>query len=161
MDRVRDAGAPPPRGRNALSGPAPPRAARVDRQRMGRLRHQPPRKVLPPHHPGPGALPRRSAQGAPPRRSHCRRAQAIRGGTGMTLTPGWRRLFRPSIGARAIERDVDDELAFHLAMREDKLRRLRPPPDPARVPAPRRLGKTAPGRKESLTHDPPKPPGGP
>src|SRR4051812_8615558 len=153
MDRVRDACAPPPRGRNAISGAAPPRAARVDRQRMGRLRHQPPRKVLPPHHPGPGALPRRSAQVAPPRRSHCRGPQALRRGTGMTLTPGWRRLFRLSIGARTIERDVDDELAFHLAMREDKLRRLGLAPDLARVQAHERFGNTALVRNECLTID--------
>jgi predicted permease len=39
----------------------------------------------------------------------------------MTLRPGWRRLFRLP-GRRWIAREVDDELAFHLGMREEKLR---------------------------------------
>ena len=39
-----------------------------------------------------------------------------------TRPPGWRRVFR-HIGARAIEQDVDDEIAFHLAMRAERLRK--------------------------------------
>ena len=40
----------------------------------------------------------------------------------MSLSPGWRRFFRLPLGKQSVEQDVDDELAFHLAMRADKLR---------------------------------------
>jgi putative ABC transport system permease protein len=39
----------------------------------------------------------------------------------MSLAPGWRRVFR--LGQQSVERDVDDELAFHLTMKADKLRK--------------------------------------
>jgi predicted permease len=45
----------------------------------------------------------------------------------MSLARGWRRLFRlPFSGAtpQSLEREVDDELAFHLAMRAEKFRRF-------------------------------------
>ncbi len=35
--------------------------------------------------------------------------------------PGWRRLLRLDVGARHVEREVDDELAFHIEMRTRKL----------------------------------------
>src|SRR6476661_3118978 len=35
----------------------------------------------------------------------------------------WRRVFRLPRGKRGIEREVDEELAFHLTMRADRLRR--------------------------------------
>src|SRR5437660_320054 len=38
------------------------------------------------------------------------------------MNPGWRRAFRLPLGKRSLEREVDDELAFHLRMRADKLR---------------------------------------
>src|SRR5580765_681894 len=71
----------------------------------------------------------------------------------MTPAPGWRRVFRLPLGDRAIERDVDDELAFHLAMREDKLRRLGLAPDAARVRAHERFGDPISVRDECLTID--------
>ena len=71
----------------------------------------------------------------------------------MTPAPGWRRVFRLPLGDRAIERDVDDELAFHLAMREDKLRRLGLEPDVARVRANERFGDASSVRDECLTID--------
>jgi len=67
--------------------------------------------------------------------------------------PGWRRLLRLPLGARSIQRDVDDELAFHLAMREEKLRRLGLPADAARAEAHDRFGDTSAVRDECLTID--------
>jgi hypothetical protein len=67
--------------------------------------------------------------------------------------PGWRRLLRLSLGERSIERDIDDELAFHLAMREDKLRRLGLEPSAAHARAHERFGNAASVRDECLTID--------
>ncbi|HEY7234383.1 MAG TPA: ABC transporter permease [Gemmatimonadaceae bacterium] len=67
--------------------------------------------------------------------------------------PGWRRLLRLPLGHRSIERDIDDELAFHLVMREEKLRRLGLAPDAARAGAQDRFGDTAGVRDECLTID--------
>ena len=71
----------------------------------------------------------------------------------MSPAPGWRRLFRLPLGERSIERDVDDELAFHLAMREEKLRRLGLAPEDARAGAYDRFGDTGTVRDECLTID--------
>ena len=71
----------------------------------------------------------------------------------MTPAPGWRRLLRLPLGDRSIERDIDDELAFHLAMREEKLRRLGLAPDAARAGAYDRFGDTTAVRDECLTID--------
>ena len=68
-------------------------------------------------------------------------------------SPGWRRLLRLPLGDRSIERDIDDELAFHLAMREEKLRRLGLAPDAARAGAHDRFGDTAGVRDECLNID--------
>ena len=35
---------------------------------------------------------------------------------------GWRRAFRLPLGARRVEGDVDEEIAFHLVMCEERLR---------------------------------------
>jgi predicted permease len=67
--------------------------------------------------------------------------------------PGWRRLLRLRLGRRSIEQDVDDELAFHLAMREEKLRRLGLPPDAARAGAHDRFGDAGSVRDECITID--------
>jgi len=71
----------------------------------------------------------------------------------MSPAPGWRRLLRLSLGRRSIERDVDDELAFHLAMREEKLRRLGFTPDSAHTEANQRFGDAGRVRDELLTID--------
>lgn len=71
----------------------------------------------------------------------------------MSLTPGWRRLFRLSLGPRSVERDVDDELAFHLAMREEKLRRLGHAPELAEAQARERFGDPVKVRDELITID--------
>jgi hypothetical protein len=55
-------------------------------------------------------------------------------------TPGWRPAFRLPFGARRVEVDVDDEIAFHLAMREEGLRARGLAPDDAREAARRRFG---------------------
>ena len=71
----------------------------------------------------------------------------------MTRAPGWRRLFRHSLGQRSVEQDVDDELAFHLAMREEKLRGLGLAPEDARARAYERFGDPTVVRDELLTID--------
>ena len=71
----------------------------------------------------------------------------------MSLAPGWRRLLRLSLGGKSIERDVDEELAFHLAMREEKLQRLGLAPDAARARAQDRFGNTEAIRNECVTID--------
>jgi hypothetical protein len=35
----------------------------------------------------------------------------------------WRRVFRLDVGREHVGRDVDEEIAFHLAMRAERLRR--------------------------------------
>ena len=72
----------------------------------------------------------------------------------MSLAPGWRRLFRlPRFSRKAIEQDVDDELAFHLAMRQEKLRRLGHSSASAQANAIARFGDHARVREECLTID--------
>ncbi|MFL5574712.1 MAG: ADOP family duplicated permease [Gemmatimonadaceae bacterium] len=71
----------------------------------------------------------------------------------MSVGPGWRRMLRLSFGKRSLERDVDDELAFHLSMREDKLRRLGLTPDAARAEAQERFGDAGRVREECLVVD--------
>lgn len=72
----------------------------------------------------------------------------------MSLAPGWRRLLRLPLGTRRVlERDVDDELSFHLAMREEKLRALGVPDGAARAAAMARFGDTERVRDACLTID--------
>jgi len=71
----------------------------------------------------------------------------------MSVGPGWRRMLRLPLGKRALERDVEDELAFHLAMREDKLRRLGLAPDAAHAAARERFGDAGRVREECLAID--------
>jgi predicted permease len=54
---------------------------------------------------------------------------------------------------RSLERDVDSELAFHLSMREDELRRLGLAPDAARAAARERFGDASRVREECLRID--------
>jgi predicted permease len=60
---------------------------------------------------------------------------------------------RLPLGEQSIERDIDDELAFHLAMREEKLRRLGLTPDAAQASASARFGDRTGVRNECLTID--------
>lgn len=71
----------------------------------------------------------------------------------MSVGPGWRRMLRLSLGKRTLERDVDDELAFHLSMREDALRRRGLTPDAARAEAHQRFGDAVRVREECLVID--------
>ncbi|MDB4877927.1 MAG: permease [Gemmatimonadetes bacterium] len=67
----------------------------------------------------------------------------------MTPGPRWRRVFRH----RSVEREVDDEIAFHIAMREEKLRRLGLSADRAHRAALDRFGDAAKVRDECITID--------
>jgi len=64
----------------------------------------------------------------------------------MSLPSGWRRLFRHSSAAR----DVDDEIAFHIAMREETLRRHGLAAEDARTSAIARFGDRDAVREECL-----------
>ncbi len=54
--------------------------------------------------------------------------------------PGWRRAFRLPLAIRRVEGEVDEEIAFHLAMREERLRALGLAPEDATAAAHRRFG---------------------
>jgi putative ABC transport system permease protein len=58
----------------------------------------------------------------------------------MMLPDGFRRVFRLPASPARVERDVDEEIAFHLAMREERLRAAGVPPDEARRVARKRFG---------------------
>jgi putative ABC transport system permease protein len=66
---------------------------------------------------------------------------------------GWRRLLRISRDGQSARRDVDDEIAFHLAMREEKLRRLGASPSEAEAEARARFGDPGQVRDECVTID--------
>jgi predicted permease len=68
------------------------------------------------------------------------------------VTGGWRRAFR--LGGRdRLHRDVDDELAFHLAMRAQRLVEAGRTPDEARAEALRQFGDVGAIRADCLTED--------
>jgi predicted permease len=76
----------------------------------------------------------------------------------MSSGGAWRRLFRlPRVSRRALEqqleRELDDELAFHLRMREEKLANLGLAPDDAHAGAVARFGDHERIRAECLTID--------
>jgi predicted permease len=71
----------------------------------------------------------------------------------MTVGPGWRRLLRIARDDQSAHRDVDDEIAFHLAMREEKLRRLGASPSEAEAAARARFGDPGQVRDECVTID--------
>jgi predicted permease len=58
----------------------------------------------------------------------------------MTERGDWTRVFRIGVGARHLERDVDQELDFHIAMRTQKLVAAGFAPDAARAKALERFG---------------------
>jgi putative ABC transport system permease protein len=62
--------------------------------------------------------------------------------------PGIRRFFRIAGTARSVERDVNDELRFHLDMRAEELTRRGMTPDDARAQALREFGDIAAARTE-------------
>ena len=129
--------------RKARSTPRAPsaRAARLDRGRMGRVGQQSRAKFYKLTAAGRARYPRRITRVASARGRDRRRAGANVAGAGMSVGPGWRRLLRlPSRRSIGVERDVDDEIAFHLAMREEKLRRLGRDADAAQAEARARFG---------------------
>ena len=67
--------------------------------------------------------------------------------------PGWRRALRVPFGPRRVEGDVDEEIAFHLAMREERLRARGLAPDAARETARRRFGDLEQVRRELVEID--------
>jgi putative ABC transport system permease protein len=67
--------------------------------------------------------------------------------------PGWRRLFRHSLGARRVVEDVDDEIAFHLAMRAERLRARGLNEEAAAAAARRRFGDLEHVRHECVEID--------
>ena len=66
--------------------------------------------------------------------------------------PGWRKAFRLPF-ARRVESEVDDEIAFHIAMREEQLRRRGLSGDEARTAARRRFGDVEHVRRECVEID--------
>src|SRR5687768_8221411 len=66
--------------------------------------------------------------------------------------PGWRRAFRLPFGRR-VEADVDEEIAFHLAMREARLRERGLSPEEARDAAYGRFGDLERVRAEMVAID--------
>ena len=56
------------------------------------------------------------------------------------MIPGWRRVFRLPTDANDIGKEVDDEIAFHLRMREDALRRQGMSEEEASLRARQRFG---------------------
>ena len=69
------------------------------------------------------------------------------------MSASWRRAFRLPRSARAVEREVDEELAFHIAMREAALRRSGLSGDDARLRAQQRFGPVGPVRAECVEID--------
>jgi predicted permease len=67
--------------------------------------------------------------------------------------PGWRPAFRLPFSARRAERDVDEEIAFHLVMREERLRARGLAPEDARATARRRFGDVEHVRRECVEID--------
>lgn len=67
--------------------------------------------------------------------------------------PGWRPTFRLPFAARRAQADVDEEIAFHLVMREQRLRERGLAPDDAREVARRRFGDVEHVRRECVEID--------
>jgi predicted permease len=71
----------------------------------------------------------------------------------MTDRGGWTRVFRIGVGARHIERDIDQELEFHIAMRVQKLVAAGFAPDAARAKALEQFGDMRTVRDSCLSID--------
>src|SRR4029077_8593288 len=122
-----------------LSGPAPPRAQGMDRGRVGQLREQPESPVLQPDALGPPAARRGDRELGTLRR---RRRARPRGDLGDEML----RKIAGSIGAlfgSRKERELDEELAFHIEKETEENVRRGMPPDEARRAALVRFGGVA------------------
>jgi predicted permease len=71
----------------------------------------------------------------------------------VSVQRGWRRLLRIARDRRSTQNEVDDEIAFHLAMREEKLRRLGASSSEAEAEARARFGDPGQVREECVTID--------
>jgi len=71
----------------------------------------------------------------------------------MSERSDWTRVFRIGVGARHLERDVDQELDFHIAMRTQKLVAAGLSPDAARAKALERFGDVRTVRDSCLDID--------
>ena len=67
--------------------------------------------------------------------------------------PGWRRVFRLPFAPKRVEEEVDQEIAFHLAMRTDRLRAKGLTDADARAAAERRFGDVSHVREELVAMD--------
>ncbi len=67
--------------------------------------------------------------------------------------PGWRPAFRLPFRARRLEAEVDEEIAFHLAMRAERLRERGLAPEDAREMAHRRFGNLGDVRRQCVEID--------
>ena len=67
--------------------------------------------------------------------------------------PGWRPLFRLPFARKRVEQEVDEEIAFHLAMRAERLRSRGMNDDDARAAAERRFGDVSNVRNELVAID--------
>src|SRR5690348_14025843 len=103
---------PPDRGRRALHRAPPNGEARLDRERVGRLREQPESQVLSPHCRRPEAAPQSDGL------VHSLCARGVQGASGsLAMLPrGIRRLFRIEPDPLRVTRAIDDELQFHFEM---------------------------------------------
>ena len=69
----------------------------------------------------------------------------------MTRGRGWRRIFRLDVGRGHVERDVDEEIAFHIEMRTRRLIESGVLPDAARALALAQFGDLPGVRDECLS----------
>ena len=132
-------------GGRAVSGLASAGTARPAGLRMGSLGEQSPRQVLPADGGRPGLPGGRKGPLGPPGNGHRARhgsglSGRLREGLfGETASNLWLRL-RALAGRRRLDRDLEDELAFHLAMREEEHCAAGLAPEAARAAARRELG---------------------
>jgi putative ABC transport system permease protein len=110
-------------GRGALSGAAPAGVARLADGGMGSFGEQPPRQVLPDY----GGRTQTACERGEPVAQNVGRNRTDHGAGvagapfGQALSRAWQRL-RTMFRRRQLDRDLEDEIQFHLAMREARLR---------------------------------------
>src|SRR6185437_14341690 len=139
--------------RHALSRAPPPRAAGVRARGVGAVREQPERQVLSPERDGPWASALGQFRVASIRRGGRTRAARHLAGAGLMTDESRPRRFRLDVGARRAERDVNEEIEFHIAMRAKKLAEAGLDPAFARVEAERQFGDSRNVRDECVTID--------
>ena len=108
-------------GGSAVSGAASARTARPTRLGVGSFGEQPAGQILSAHGHGAQTPGRRDGTLAEDvRRNRAHHGASLRATAfGQALTAAWLRL-RSAFGRRQLDRDLEDELQFHLAMREER-----------------------------------------